>query len=139
MDQNYKDLVAWLMHPTDKKNLNLNSALVLSKKILADYNRSCRDASGGTNIHIIVGYLVAEGRKTFISNRRIRNFQTKHFSKKILRNLKCNIEDRDHIPAVLLSKRKYALTIDDNLILDLVSFPGFNVRAEKRPERLGYR
>jgi hypothetical protein len=52
--------------------------------------------------------------------------------------LTCNYEDREHLPVVLLSQRKYALSLDDRFIADLENFPGFVVLVKKRPEELPY-
>jgi hypothetical protein len=75
---------------------------------------------------------------TIISNDKIKEFQKIHFTKKIVKNLRSNIEDRYHIPVVLLSERKFALSIDENFIYDLLNFSGFKVCVEKRPEKLSY-
>jgi hypothetical protein len=73
-----------------------------------------------------------------ISNQDIKDFQKEKYSKWVVKNLRSNKKDWDHIPIVLLSARKYALTIDDNFIFDLINFPGYAVTAVKRPELLNY-
>ena len=136
MDPEYIKLIQWLMkyEPEDENN----AFLVVSNKLLMEYGRSNREAYLGTNIHVIISKLTKEGRLSFISNPKIKVFKTEHFKPKILRKLKCNSEDREHIPVVLLSERKYALSIDDDFIFDLMNFPGYIARAEKRPENLPY-
>jgi hypothetical protein len=54
--------------------------------------------------------------------------------------MSCNQEDKEHVPVVLLSERKYALTFDINFTHDLLNFPGYKdkVRVEKQPENLPY-
>ncbi len=136
MDPEYIKLIQWLMK-CEPEEVN-NAFLVVSSKLLVEYGRSNREASLGTNIHVIISKLTKEGRLNFIKNHQIKDFKKEHFKPKILRKLKCNSEDREHIPVVLLSERKYALSIDDNFIYDLINFPGFIVRAEKRPENLEY-
>jgi len=73
-----------------------------------------------------------------ISNSEIKNFQNKYYKKTIVKNFRSNSEDREHIPVVLLSDRKYALSYDTNFIHDLETFPGFNVLVKKRPEEIPY-
>ena len=47
-------------------------------------------------------------------------------------------EKRNHIPIVLLSERKYALTKDKNFTYDLENFPGFKVLVSSHPENIPY-
>lgn len=138
MDLEYIKLVQWLMK-YDTNNLPGNAYLVVSRKLLAEYSRTIGLGVSGTNIIVIIDKLTREGRLIKIKNADIKEFQRKYFSKKVTRNLRCNKEDQDHIPVVLLSNRKYALSLDDDFIYDLLHFPGFKVRAEKRPEKLPYR
>ena len=82
--------------------------------------------------------LQKQGRLVFVKNSEINNFRTTYFTKKIEKKLTCNQEDWDHIPIVLLSDRKFALSIDDAFVKDLINFPRFNVTACKRPEDIPY-
>lgn len=113
--------------------------LVVSQKLLVEYARSCRDAAGKTSIPMIISQLTRDGRLERITNQQIKEFKNKYFTKSVERNLRANNEDRDHIPAVLLSERKYALTYDENLTHDLENFPGFAVLVSKRPEDIPYK
>ncbi|MCP5103556.1 MAG: hypothetical protein GY950_09265 [bacterium] len=139
MDKEYRKLIQWLMtfNPDD---LGKNAYLVVSNKLLAEYNRSVLSSTStiGTNIHVIIGKLNREGRLIIIKNAGIKEFQREHFTRKVIKKLRSNNEDRDHIPVVLLSDRKFALSRDDDFIYDLLHFPGFKARAEKRPEKLPY-
>lgn len=136
MDPEYKKLVSWLMRNHEEKSQN--AYLVVSNKLLSEYYSSNRHANRGTNIVVIIGTLQKEGRLIKISNSALKEFKRIHFTKKVQRRLTCNRSDRDYIPVVLLSERKYALTIDDNFRHDLVNFPGFRAVAEKRPELIPY-
>src|SRR5258708_7194223 len=78
------------------------------------------------NITILVGELQKKGRLNFIKNHQIEEFKNAHFNKSVERRLRSNTNDHDHIPVVLLSDRKIALSIDDNFIYDLIHFHGFN-------------
>lgn len=139
-DQEYKNLIRWLM---DNHNLaqgqdDDRAYLVVSRKLIAEYGRSCQTASGATSIHVIINKLTQEGRLVFISNQNIKNFKNLYFTKVIERKFRSNQEDRDHIPVVLLSERKYALSYDKNFTYDLEHFPGFKVIVRSRPEDLQY-
>jgi hypothetical protein len=96
------------------------------------------NAVSDTAIPTIIDKLVREGRLITVSNQQIKDFKSTHYSRRVVRNLRSNKEDREHIPLVLLSDRKFALSYDDNFIYDLEHFAGFIVRVEKRPEDLPY-
>ncbi len=137
MDEEYKKLIRWLMK-NDLTNSAVNAYLVVSNKLLAEYSRSVSFSTSDTSIFIIIDRLTREGRLIKINNADIKEFQRRYFSKKVLRDLRSNQEDHDHIPVVLLSDRKYALSLDEDFIYDLVHFPGFHARVERRPEKLPY-
>lgn len=137
LDPEYKRLINWLL-TNDKHNPGNNAYLVVSKKLLREYYASAQNANTRTSIPVIIDILVREGRRILISNDQIKEFKKKYYTKKNEKKLRSNSEDREHIPVVLLSDRKYALAIDDDFIFDLTNFPGFTVRAEKRPEALPY-
>jgi len=137
MDKEYKKLIRWLKR-YDPEDLPGNAYLVVSNKLLKEYGLTVSPVAGGTNIWVIIDILTRQGRLVRIGNADIKEFQRTHFTKKVLKSLRANKEDHDHIPVVLLSDRKYALSLDNNFIYDLVHFPGFRARAEKRPEDLPY-
>ncbi|MBB6004029.1 hypothetical protein [Arcicella rosea] len=139
-DPAYIKLRDWLIKHTEIKEgeIDINAHLVVSQKLLNEYNRSNQNVKEGQNIIAIIGRLQKQGRLVFIKNQAIKDFQQVHFTKKVEKKLTCNQEDREHIPTVLLSHRKYALSIDDNFVSDLINFPGFVVTACKRPEDLPY-
>jgi hypothetical protein len=45
---------------------------------------------------------------------------------------------QEHIPVVLLSDRKYVLTLDQKFTDDLLNFPGFRVIVCDKPQDLPY-
>jgi hypothetical protein len=139
MDKEYKKLVSWLQQykPVPSPD-HSNAHLVVSTKLIREYIASSGGANAATSIPALIAQLQKEGRLIRISNEDIKTFQNKYFSPKVLKVLKCNHRDRDHIPAVLLSHRKYALTIDDNFGNDLLRFPGFKPTVAKRPENIPY-
>ncbi len=137
LDPEYKKLIQWL-RKFNKDEATNNAYLVVSNKLIGEYMRSTRGAYSATNISVIVDKLTREGRLIKISNQDIKDFKQRYFKSRIIRNLTCNQEDRDHIPVVLLSDRRYALSLDNAFINDLINFPGFTVRAAKRPPDLPY-
>ena len=137
VDPEYKKLIKWLLR-YERNNLPNNAILVVCKKLLVEYGRTSSSSKSETNIWVIIDILGRQGRLDTKKNKDIKEFKRKHFTSRIKKCLSCNIEDWEYIPVVLLSFRKYALVADDNFRYDLNNFPGFSVRAEKRPEDLPY-
>jgi hypothetical protein len=139
-DPEYIKLRDWLVLYREIKEgeEDTNAHLVVSQKLLGEYNRSNYNNKEGQNITAIISRLQKQGRLIFVKNQEIKDFQQEHFTKKTEKKLCCNQEDREHIPVVLLSHRKYALSIDDAFVNDLLNFPKFQVLACKRPEELPY-
>jgi len=115
-----------------------NAFIVVSKKLINEYSRSSTNAKSLTNITVVISKMQKQGRRIFVTNQQIKDFQNEYFTKKVLKNLKSNNEDREHIPVVFLSDRKYVLTLDENFTHDLLHFPKFYAKVEKRPEKLKY-
>ena len=61
------------------------------------------------------------------------------FPKHIIQRLLSNQPDHVHIKVVILSHRKYAVTMDKNLLRDLNDFPKYRIQAVERPEEINYR
>lgn len=139
-DPEYIKLRDWLVlfREINEGEEDTNAHLVVSQKLLGEYNRSNYNNKEGQNITAIISRLQKQGRLIFVKNQEIKDFQQEHFTKKTLKQLSCNQEDREHIPVVLLSHRKYALSIDDAFVNDLLNFPKFQVLACKRPEEMPY-
>ncbi len=140
-DKEYIKLTTWLMYynGSDISNKDNYAHLIVSKKLLVEYHRSALNAKSDTSIPSIIDKLLREDRLIVISNQKIKALQAAYFSKSVLRKLRSNKEDREHIPLVLLSERKFALSYDDNFIYDLVNFSGFSVLVKKRPEQIPYK
>ena len=140
-DPEYKELIRWLMdnHEVVGDEEDDRAFLVVSQKLLAEYSRSCRDAMGKTSIPMIISQLTRNGRLESFTNDTIKEFKSQYFTKTVEKKFRSNIEDRNHIPPVLMSDRKYALTYDENLTYDLEHFPGFTVIVRKRPEDIPYK
>ena len=138
LDEEYKILIEWLLLCNENAPHD-NAILVISNKLLSEYISTCGMAQSTTSIPVIVDKMTREGRIHKISNSAIKAFKRNHFSPRIIRRLRSNYEDKNHIPVVLLSHRKYALSRDDNLIYDLTHFPGYTVSVEKRPQDLPYK
>lgn len=139
IDPEYKKLIKWLMEfSSDSQSQHNNAYLVVSKKLLAEYYRTMGHAGLGNNITVIINLLTQQGRLVQVSNEQIKEFKQKYFTKKVERQLVSNKEDREHIPVVLLSDRKYALTLDEKFTTDLINFPGFTVTVGKKPTDIPY-
>lgn len=138
MDPNLKELVKWIMTYDEDKDEE-NAYLVVSNKLLSEYLSSSRGAYGNTSIPTIIAKLTKENRLIKISNEQIKDFQATYFTNKVKKKLRSNNEDRNHIPVVLLSDRKYVLTNDTNFTFDLEHFPGFVVVISSRPENIPYK
>jgi len=140
-DVEYIKITKWLLFFNEKiakTDKDKNARLVVSKKLLGEYYRSAQNANSNTSIPVIIDKLTREGRLINIKNDEIKAFKKQHYTKATERKLKCNAEDREHLPLVFLSNRKYALSLDENFLYDLLNFPGFAVTAAKRPENLPY-
>jgi len=139
-DPEYIKLRDWLIRfqKINEGQEDRNAYLVVSHKLLTEYHRSNQNVKDGQNIIAIIGMLQKQGRLVFVKNSEITNFRTTHFKNRIQKKLTCNQEDWDHIPIVLLSDRKFALSIDDAFVRDLNNFPSFRATACKRPEDLPY-
>jgi len=139
LDPEYKKLIKWLIEfNAEPENLHKNAHLVVSKKLLAEYGRTMGNAASGNNIAVIVNLLTLKGRLNQISNEQIKDFKQKYFTNKVKRRLTSNDEDREHIPVVLLSDRKYALTLDEKFTADLLNFPSFTATVGKKPSDIPY-
>lgn len=132
LDPEYQELVKWLMYCKE-------SFLVTCKKLIMEYGRTNAASKSYTSIWAILDKITREGRRNHIPNEDIKEFKRHHYKTKIVNNMTCSIQDREFIPAVLLSNRKYALVRDDNFKCDLENFPGFNVLVEKRPQDIPYK
>lgn len=135
-DAEYKQLIQWLLR--HEENSPDNAYLVVSKKLLGEYIASSGGARSAENIVNIIDFLTKKGRLNSISNKDIKEFMRKKFTKKVEKKLRSNRKDHPHIAAVLLSERKMALTEDEGLWEDLLNFPGYDVLVDNRPENLPY-
>ncbi len=138
-DKEYIKLTSWLMMYDNKKgNKDDYAHLVVSQKLLVEYYRSAQGAKSDTAIPMIIAKLQQQGRLVIKTNQEIKDFKSFHFTKAVEKSLRSNKEDREHIPVVLLSERKYAISYDENFTFDVVNFSGFKAKVEKRPEDINY-
>ena len=135
IDDEFKKLIDWILsYNKDEEN---DAFLVITPFLLKEYNESNRNANSKTNITRIIDDLTKQDRLIRFSKKEIEAFKQDNFSKKTLKSLKTSeTKDINHIPAVLMSDRKMALTEDNNFFDDLNSFK--NVIVKKRPEELEY-
>ena len=136
-DEEYKKLIEWLAtYNEDEQN---DAYLVVSPYLIREYNESNRNARSETNILNLLIEFTKQGRLVNFTKKQIEDFQQKYYSKKVLKNLLSNAKDRNHLPAVLLSDRKMALSEDNNFLSDLKEFSDFETIIAKRPEHLNYK
>jgi hypothetical protein len=136
-DEEYKNLIRWLLiHKHDTEN---DAYLLFSKKLEQEYVGSAQHAKSFTSIPYIIEILRRQERLREFSNNEIEDFLTTFVTKKVKRRLREIKKDWNHLPLVMLSDRKMAITIDDDFIYNLTHFPGFTVIAAKRPEELPYK
>ena len=140
MDNEYKKLVIWLKKFNINPQNDNNAYLVVSQKLLIEYTATCGSSLSQNSIIAIIGELTKQGRLIKITNDQIKEFQQKYFTNKTEKslNLKSLKKDREHIPVVLLSDRKYALSIDEKFVQALIKFPSFTVKVGKKPSDIPY-
>lgn len=133
-DPSYLELISWI------KNTDITqSYLVVSNKLLAEYNRSNTHPKQDKAMPIIIEFLNRKNKLIRIQNEQIQEFKRTYFKPKVKRKLKSNKEDRVHIPTILLSNRKFALISDSKFANDLINFSGFNVQVANKPENIDYK
>lgn len=103
--QGYKDLLEWL-----KKD----GHLVYSDGLLREIGQ------GNQVLLTLINKLIADGRSNKIKNNQLNNLTIK---KSIERNFISNWKDRIHIKTVILSNRKLAIALDNNLRRDINLYP----------------
>ena len=140
LDYEYKKLITWLIEFDKSIKKEENAHLVLSKKIRNEYLESSRAAKSLSNISSIVNMLTKQGRINEFSTKQIQNFKNKYFTKTIVKELKLFPTNRDsnHLPIVLMSERKKALTIDKGFTTALLNFPKFKAEVESKPQEKFY-
>ena len=137
VDAEHSKLVDWLR--TFNEDEDTDAYLLISPYLMREYHESNRNATSTTNIVQIIGDLTKQERLVNFTKKEIEAFQNQHYSKKVMKRLLSNNKDRNHIPVVLLSDRKMALSEDDNFLHDLYEFSGFEPVTAKRPENLNYK
>jgi hypothetical protein len=137
IDEDYKKLIDWLK--TFNNDVENDAHLVLSSFLHREYIESNRNPNSQTNIVAIINEMVINDRINRVKNQDIKSFQTEHFTKKVLKNMTSNAKDRNHIPAVLLSNRKMALSEDSRFLNDLIQIKGFKPKVAFRPENIDYK
>jgi len=128
MESEYLDLYLWLLR---------EGVLVVSDRLICEYSRSNSGYSmSGSNILILISELNKKGRLYKIGKDQIKEFIRKHFKKSL--KLRSNVKDHQHIPVVMLSNRKLALSLDGNFRYDINNFPKFKAEAYEFPSEANY-
>jgi hypothetical protein len=126
LDSHYKEFFKWLL---------CEGYLVVSQKLLNEYGRTCCGGATGSNIGVIVSKLTIDGRLIVFKRAELDGFL---IPKHVARRLQSNFQDQVHIKAVLLSHRKFAVSVDSRLRNDINKFPKFAALAVDRPEKINY-
>ena len=129
----------WLI--TKNSNPTHDAFLVLSLKLIREYSDSCGIyPSLRTGMSVIFDIVTKENRINRVENSQIKDFKKNHYkSKRLTGRLRCNKNDACfHLPTVMLSDRKYALSLDNNFSHDLNNFPGYTAIAENDPSLIPY-
>lgn len=130
-DEEYKKLLNWI---TEKGHL------VLSQKLLKEYISSNR-GNFGQSIITVIDRLTRENRIARIENTQLKTFFFPSHIEKKINKLRMNIEDYDHLKAIILSNRKIGIVIDEKLRLSVNDYPnidGIKPQAVSRPEQIDY-
>ncbi|MCP4110024.1 MAG: hypothetical protein GY749_31630 [Desulfobacteraceae bacterium] len=125
-DSTYKEFIEWL---------RTEGFLVLSQKLLIEIKQTTQGRKE-SSLPVIIDLLIRENRGIFIKKGELDTFV---ISKKIMKKLRSNKKDHDHIKIVLLSNRKLCLTEDVNLSYDINNYPGFKAKAADKPDLLDYK
>ena len=126
LDEAYKKFIRWLFE---------KGFLIVSNKILAEYHSSTCHSFSPTNIVAIIDRLTRDGRLKKISNRELKAFEIKNH---VLKRLKSNRKDHEHLKIVMLSDRKYAISLDKKFRDDVNNFTGYRAKPVSRPEEIPY-
>jgi len=126
LDAHYKVFIHWLF---------VEGELVVTQSLLKEYHASTAGSPSPTNIVVIVAKLTADGRLRRFTKQDLNLFQIPNH---VARCLRSNRKDWDSIKAVMLSTRKFALSLDNDFVFDVNNYPGYLARAERRPQDLPY-
>ena len=127
LSDEYKTFVDWLRS---------EGSLVVSNKLITEYGRACQHSKSNTNIFAIIDIQTRDGRLNKKSNIELNAFKVK---KHVLNSFRSNKKDHNHIKLVMISFRKYAISIDKDLRYDINNFPGINAKAVTKPSLIDYR
>lgn len=114
--------------------LSENGYLMVSSKLLTEYKKTC-------NIQLfttVINKLQINNRLVDVSNNQIKEFIKNNITKKVRNRLQSNHEDWNHIPLVLLSNRKIAITNDVRFSHDLKIIPGYAPVVSPSIEEIDY-
>jgi hypothetical protein len=126
ISEDYKKIIRWLQK---------DGSLVVCTQLLKEYSRSTAMCESPTNIWVIIEMQKREGRLNKIENSTIKAFV---FPKQIIKKLRSHNKDWCIIKTVLLSDRKIALCKEDDVIFDILNFPGYSCCVGKNPSLINY-
>ena len=85
--------------------------------------------------------MTRENRIVRIENTQLKAFSFPSHIEKKINKLRMNIEDYDHLKAIIISNRKIGIVIDEKLRLSVNDYPsidGIKPQAVSRPEQIDY-
>lgn len=126
LDPDYKTFIRWVLE---------EGVLVVTQRLLIEYKATAGSSPANTSMPSLVDYLTRKGRLMHFGRAQLTAFR---FPSRVTKRLRSNWKDHDNVKAVMLSVRKYALSHDAAFRYDVNNYPGFNARAEIRPQDLPY-
>lgn len=127
VDPELKEFIRWLFY---------QGSLVISNRILREYCDSCQHSTSRSSILVIIAHQTKRKRLTKISNIQLAAVV---LTKAEIRRIRSNRKDHEHLKALMLSRRKMALTGDTKFAYDVVNLPRIRGLAKRHPEDLPYR
>jgi hypothetical protein len=123
----YQQFIEWLRD---------EGALVVSDKLLREYQRCCGGCTIPTALPSLVAWLLRDERLHKVNKEQL---DAVNFSAAFWRRVESNHKDHVHIKTVFLSFRKLAISNDAKLRKDVCRIPGVSTRVGKSPSSIPYR
>lgn len=123
----YNELAVWLRDEGVIRYCNY---------LLNEYSRCCATSPSTTSIIYLIELQNRKGISGKISNDQIKALR---FSPKQLRGMKSHKKDHPILKTVLLSNRKVLISQEENLIYDLVNYPGVNCVCGTEIDQIDYK
>jgi hypothetical protein len=123
----YKELLSWLKD---------EGCLAICNYLYSEYCRSTGMSTSPTNICVIIDILTRDGRLNKKTNAEINAFA---ISKGQERKMRSHGKDRKIVICVLLSDRRFIISKEENVLYDVMNYPGYQCNAKKEPKMIPYK